>query len=176
MRYSPPKRSVNPSGPAKNGHFFQEDPSEKRQGNVSDPSGRERIGRKGSRFHGLHLKRLIEDEDEEEPKFDGAEDAVLKMIGVSAAYIFCAEKGNGALALAAVKSVWDSAANDLVGEDSAKGYLESDLKEAFRRYIPKSALKALVEEQREQQEQRAASMEKEDLGEESRAEQEGHNR
>ena len=56
-----------------------------------------------------------------------------------------------------------------IGEDSAKGYLEADFKEAFRRYIPKSALKALVEEQ---QEQRAALREKEDMAEESRADQE----
>src|SRR5438477_10025650 len=52
-----------------------------------------------------------------------------------------------------------------IGEDSAKGYLEVDFKEAFRRYIPKSALRALLEEQRKLQDQRAAPMEKENLAE-----------
>ena len=39
VRHSPPQISVNPSGPAKDGHFFRENPSEKRQGNVSEASG-----------------------------------------------------------------------------------------------------------------------------------------
>ncbi len=35
-----------------------------------------------------------------------------------------------------------------IGETSAKGYMEEDLKEAFRRYIPKSAVQALIDESR----------------------------
>jgi hypothetical protein len=35
-----------------------------------------------------------------------------------------------------------------IGQNSAKGYMEADFNEAFRRYIPKSAMQALLEESR----------------------------
>jgi len=37
------------------------------------------------------------------------------------------------------KTIW-------IGETSAKGYVEEDFTEVFRRYIPKSALQSLIDE------------------------------
>jgi hypothetical protein len=46
-----------------------------------------------------------------------------------------------------------------IGENSPKGYLEEDFREVFRRYIPKSAVEALLEDAR------AAGREKPESGE-----------
>ena len=40
-----------------------------------------------------------------------------------------------------------------IGEERAKGYYEEDLREAFKRYIPRAELNALAEEAREAEEE-----------------------
>ena len=47
------------------------------------------------------------------------------------------------------KTIW-------IGEDSAKGYLEEDFGEIFRRYVPRSTMLKFVEEEEAANRQKAA--------------------
>ena len=61
-----------------------------------------------------------------------------------------------------------------IGDRSAKGYMEEDFSEAFRRYIPKSAMQVLMDEQQlaRKQKEQAEAMKRE---EEARRKSQGEN-
>jgi hypothetical protein len=60
------------------------------------------------------------------------------------------------------KTIW-------IGETSAKGYLEADFEETFRRYIPKAAIMAYLAQAKEAQQGRPAEKRKESEGARLRA-------
>ena len=61
-----------------------------------------------------------------------------------------------------------------IGDRSAKGYMEEDFSEAFRRYIPKAAMQVLMDEQQlaRKQKEQAEAMKRE---EEARRKSQGEN-